>query len=178
MTRWTLGLCAILAWVQPCAQAQTVKRLGDVLQLALPAAALGSTYLESDAQGRTQFAKSFVATVAITEGLKYSVHETRPNGSSRSFPSGHTSVAFQSATFLQERYGSEWGIPAYALASLVADSRVHEKEHYWKDVVAGGLIGFGASHYFTTHVAGLKQAWIVPSVAHHGMSLSLWAPLD
>lgn len=158
--------------------AQTVKRIGDALQLALPAAALGATYVFDDGEGRIQFVKSFATTVALTEGLKYSVQETRPNGGSHSFPSGHTSVAFQSATFIQERYGSEWGIPAYALASLVGYSRVHDKEHYTKDVVAGGLIGFGASHYFTTRLTGSSHALVVPSVEPHGMSLTLWTPIE
>ena len=45
-------------------------------------------------------------TQGVTQLLKYSVRRTRPDGSSRSsYPSGHASGTFASATVLQRHYG-------------------------------------------------------------------------
>src|ERR1043166_9233979 len=94
--------------------------------------------------------------LGFTYGLKYAVSETRPNGGSHSFPSGHTSISFCSAEFVRKRYGWEYGIPAYALASLVAYSRVEAGEHYPHDVIAGAGIGIASSLIFTRPYKGWK----------------------
>ncbi len=67
---------------------------------------------------------------AMTFGVKFSVRRTRPDGSERSFPSGHASVSFASATVLQRHFGWKVGIPAYAVASYVAASRIQTNRHY------------------------------------------------
>lgn len=68
----------------------------------------------------------------------------------RSFPSGHTALAFASATFLTMVMGfddadSPWRIPAcigsYAVALGVAASRVLSGNHYITDVLVGALVG-------------------------------------
>ena len=64
-------------------------------------------------------------TQGVTQLLKYSVRRTRPDGSSRSsYPSGHASGTFASATVLQRHYGWKVGIPAFGVASYVAASRL------------------------------------------------------
>lgn len=68
----------------------------------------------------------------------------------RSFPSGHTALAFASATFLAVVMGfddsaSPWRVPvcigSYAVALGVAASRVLSGNHYITDVLVGALIG-------------------------------------
>jgi len=56
-----------------------------------------------------------------------------------SFPSGHASAAFMAATLLAERTRMKplW----YALAGVVAASRVHTRIHHASDVVAGAALG-------------------------------------
>lgn len=56
-----------------------------------------------------------------------------------SFPSGHASAAFMAATLLAERTRVKplW----YALAGVVAASRVHTRIHHASDVVAGAALG-------------------------------------
>ena len=56
-----------------------------------------------------------------------------------SFPSGHASAAFMAATLLAERTRVKplW----YALAGVVAASRVHTRIHHASDVVAGATLG-------------------------------------
>ncbi|MDA3896418.1 MAG: phosphatase PAP2 family protein, partial [Desulfobacteraceae bacterium] len=130
---------------------EPVPGTGDILQLAIPAVAWGSTFAYGDSEGRNQFYKSAAACLAITHGLKFAVGEQRPNGHSKdSFPSGHTSASFFGASFIQRRYGWKFGAPAYLLASYVGWSRVETKAHYVHDVLAGAAIGVVCSYLFTT----------------------------
>jgi len=45
------------------------------------------------------------------------------------------------ATVVQEHFGWKGGVPAYALATYVAASRVQAKRHYLSDVAMGAAIG-------------------------------------
>lgn len=85
--------------------------------------------------------KAQVLTQAVTAGIKLSVGRTRPDGTQYSFPSGHTSVTFASATVLQRHLGLKVGIPAYAVATYVAASRIQERRHYLSDVAFGAALG-------------------------------------
>ena len=124
---------------------------GDVILFALPIAAAGSTLIIKDKEGSIQFLKGLVLNQAITFGLKLAIDKRRPDGSdTNSFPSGHTSTTFQAATFIQMRYGIEYGIPAYLLASYTGFTRIYSKKHYFLDVLAGAVIGIGSSYLFTT----------------------------
>ncbi|MFN8178015.1 MAG: phosphatase PAP2 family protein [bacterium] len=145
---WLLGLAAIGA--VPVARAgDTVRRTGDVLHYALPAAALAVAWDHRDGTGAKEFAEAAVVTVGVTHALKHLVDETRPDGGTQSFPSGHASFTAVAAEFLRERYGWKYGGPAYAVAAFVAYSRVESKKHYTHDVLAGDAIGIGAAAVFT-----------------------------
>ncbi len=126
------------------------KTLSHVLAIGLPAAAAGISVAHDDTPGLVQLAKSEAFTLAATEVLKLTVHETRPNGrDDKSFPSGHTAVSFAAAQYMQMRGGWEYGVPAYLAAALTGYSRVRADEHYWKDVAAGAALGIASSYYFT-----------------------------
>jgi len=142
-----------------------IETAGDILQYVIPATAGGLTLGYGDYRGTLQFGESFALTEGVTYGLKYTVHETRPNGSSQSFPSGHTSASFCGAEFIRKRYGWELGIPAYAAASFVAYSRVEANEHYPHDVIAGAAIGILSSFIFTKPYKG----WEVKTEAGPGL---------
>ena len=86
---------------------------GDVGLIALPAAAAGMTVLNGDREGAKQLGMALLSTAAVTGGLKLSIREKAPNGDDHAFPSGHTSIAFAGASFLQRRYGWGYGAPAY-----------------------------------------------------------------
>lgn len=132
------------------------KTLSHVLAVGLPAAAAGISVARDDTPGLVQLAKSEAFTLAATEVLKLTVDETRPNGrDDKSFPSGHTSVSFAAAQYMQMRGGWEYGVPAYLVASLVGYSRVRADEHYWRDVIAGTALGIASSYYFTDK----ERAW-------------------
>lgn len=151
------------------------ERLGDVLQVALPMTALGmSLTLENDYNGTVQFAKSFGATVVATQVLKFSINEKRPNGCSRSFPSGHTSAAFSGASFIQRRYGWTYGLPAYAIASYVGWSRVYANAHYSHDVIAGALLSVGFTYLFTEPLSSSDvQVTPIARDESYGLQLSM-----
>ena len=86
---------------------------------------------------------------AVTQTIKLSARRTRPDGATLSFPSGHTSATFATATVLQREFGWKTGVPAYAVASWVAASRMHAERHYLSDVVMGATIGILAGRAVT-----------------------------
>lgn len=94
-------------------------------------------------------AASFVMNAGVTYVLKHSIHEKRPDGTdNRSFPSGHTSIAFCGATTLMHEYYSvsPWiGVAGYAVATTVAVDRVRRNRHKWSDVIAGAAIGVASA---------------------------------
>jgi hypothetical protein len=80
----------------------------------------------------------------LTMAMKQMTRRARPEGSGFSFPSGHTTAAFASATVLQQHFGWKVGVPAYGVASYVAASRVQMKKHYLSDVAFGAALGIVA----------------------------------
>lgn len=94
----------------------------------------------------------------ITEGIKYTVNRKRPaekypgeifpaeQEQGHSLPSGHTSVAFASATTISLQY-KKWYIvvPSYAWAATVGYSRMYRGVHYPSDVLTGALVGTGSA---------------------------------
>ncbi len=61
--------------------------------------------------------------------------------SEHSFPSGHSVTAFSLAVALSYMFPGYKKI-FYALAFIVAFSRVYDGEHYPLDVIAGGILGY------------------------------------
>lgn len=143
------ALCTCLLIAAPVHAEDSIELAGDVLQFVLPAAAYGMTFGFQDPEGRIQYTKSLALSTAVTWGLKLSVDRERPNGGSYSMPSGHASVAFSGASFIQRRYGWEYGIPAYMAATFVAFSRVHSDDHFVEDVAVGAFIGIISTYLFT-----------------------------
>lgn len=90
-----------------------------------------------------------------------------------SLPSGHSTAAFATAGALAYSYGWKAGVPAYAVASSIALSRVRGSRHWASDIVAGAFLGtFWARASYTAHKEEVKTSMWVPSPVLDGMMVS------
>ena len=141
------------------------------------AAALG-TYAVGQFSGQRKVAtvgahliQSQILAQTMTAAVKTSVGRTRPDGTEYSFPSGHSSVTFATATVLQRDLGWKVGVPAYGLATYVAASRIQDKRHFLSDVTFGAAIGIVAGRSVTVGGGNAKFA-LAPSAAPGGGGIS------
>ncbi len=92
---------------------------------------------------------SQAATVALmfplTRGLKSLFKVRRPDSSRmNSFPSGHTTTAFMTATMLHKEYGyiSPWiTVGSYSCATATGLMRIANNRHWYSDVLCGAGLG-------------------------------------
>lgn len=141
---------------------KTYATLSDIGAYGLAAAAIGLPLVRHDTNGALQAGGAIVAAQLVTFGLKETFPELRPDGSDRkSFPSGHTSMAFAAASSLYNRQGQSVGIPALVVATLVGVARVKADKHHWYDVVAGAAIGSTAG-FLITRDRPDRTAMVVP----------------
>lgn len=97
---------------------------------------------------------AFIASSIVTRATKSIADRKRPfesypfivkrddEAGGHSFPSGHTSAAFCTATSLSLRYRKWYVIaPAYIFAGSVGWARMYQGVHYPSDVLAGALVG-------------------------------------
>lgn len=143
-------------------------KIAPPLTFAVPIGLAGTGWLRNDRSMRN---KGLVAlacvglTSAETMLLKNTVRRPRPytrldipkHGYEKtwSFPSGHTSTAFATATALTLAY-PKWqvAVPAYLFAGATGYSRMRLGVHYPSDVLVGALIGVGTG--FLCHRIGKR----------------------
>ena len=147
----------------------TVERVGDILQIAIPAMALGMTIEEPGWDGTRQFSYGFAASMTTESAFKAVVEDERPNKVNlSSFPSGHTMAAFSGATFIHRRYGLERAALPYLMAAFVGYSRIDSRWHSLDDVVAGAIM----SGMWTMAFAERMVPPVMLSGDTHGAKLS------
>jgi membrane-associated phospholipid phosphatase len=132
-----------------------------VIGFGLPLGLVAASYIRHD---KLLFQRSFNMCLALaassfqTYALKYLVNRERPayqypdiqaltSERYHSFPSGHTSNAFCTATSLSLNF-KKWYVvlPSFAWAATVGYSRMHLGVHYPSDVLAGALLGAGSAY--------------------------------
>ena len=101
---------------------------------------------------------ALVAANVSVEGLKWIVNRPRPGGehkrSDAAFPSGHAASAASLAWVLTRRW-RRVAIPLWALAAVVAFSRVYLDRHWLSDVVFGFALGLAVA-WAVSRLPGLR----------------------
>jgi hypothetical protein len=100
------------------------------------------------AEAGSALVETQIVQSAITQGLKYAVARTRPNGGHYSFPSGHTAASFTTADIVLQRFGWRAGAAAYVAAAYVGASRISDRQHFLSDVVFGAAVGVASARTF------------------------------
>jgi membrane-associated phospholipid phosphatase len=136
--------------------------------------AFGLLYGYGWAQGIPKFqyaaldaSKAFILSRVLVQIPKFLFQRVRPNtmdynsftffgplgnGMNRSFPSGHTTSIFASASVLSYYFEERSSkIIFYSLASLVGLQRIASGEHWFSDVVAGAAFGAYCGRFLVTH---------------------------
>ncbi|HEY2727385.1 MAG TPA: phosphatase PAP2 family protein [Parafilimonas sp.] len=114
-----------------------------------------------------EIAGSVIIAAGATETLKIIFNRKRPDEkyndvypyqyeTGQSFPSGHASLAFATATSVSLEY-KKWYIvvPAYAWAAGVSYSRLYLGEHYPTDIIGSAVTGAGSaviSHWISKKI--------------------------
>lgn len=127
----------------------------------VPVGILGAGFIMRDSTIKNKglvVGASIAATLGITAGLKYGTNRARPydtypvldnvvHEETPSFPSGHTSMSFSTATSLSLAFPKWYVIaPSYLWAGAVGYSRMYLGVHYPTDVLAGAITGAGTSY--------------------------------
>jgi membrane-associated phospholipid phosphatase len=123
------------------------------------------------AQFGSELFRAQVLTQATVQAVKFAAGRQRPDGTSQSFPSGHSAAAFATATVIHHEFGWKAGIPAFAVAGFVASSRVQMRRHYISDVIAGATVGILAGRSVTVG-SGRARFSVDPMPLPGGMGVS------
>ena len=143
------------AWFKLNTDATTPLSIGIPAGLAITGFIMRDKKMKQDAM---YMGAAFLASTLITKSVKHLVNRQRPfaaypfivkridSETGLSFPSGHTSAAFTTATSVSLRYRKWYVIaPAYIFACGVGWARLYQGVHYPSDVLAGALVGAGSA---------------------------------
>ena len=98
---------------------KTIETTTDILMFITPVAGFAGSLAIGDYQGTKQIIFSGATNLAMTYALKYVIRKERPDHSDHhAFPSSHTSVSFQGASFIQRRYLTVIGHTSDFLADI------------------------------------------------------------
>jgi membrane-associated phospholipid phosphatase len=126
------------------------------------------------ASAAARLVRAQLLNAGLTHALKFAVNRERPDSGRCSFPSGHSSASFATATILQREFGWKAGLVAYAAATYVATSRMSENSHYASDVIFGAAVGI-ASAYAVHFESGSGRVTVSPfaSPGRRGIAITI-----
>ena len=130
------------------------------ISIGAPIAVFGLGIIQKDSSLKSKgiiMVEALCVNAFTTTALKLAFKRDRPfvtypfldkqaDAGSYSFPSGHTSTAFNLATSLSMAFPKWYVIvPSYVYACAAGYSRMHLGVHYPSDVLAGALVGAGSA---------------------------------
>jgi membrane-associated phospholipid phosphatase len=124
------------------------------------------------AQVGVDLVRAQIVSQTVTQAVKFATQRTRPDGTSLSFPSGHTASSFATASVLHSHFGWKAAVPAYAMATWVAASRVQMKRHHVSDVIVGASVGLLAGRS-VTFGRGSKRFSLSPMAVPGGGGINI-----
>ena len=131
--------------------------------------------VKDEQKRKDTFATFLIGTgtyVIVTQGLKRSINEIRPDGTEYSFPSGHTTTAFFGARMLDRAYGKKYpaiAIGGYALATATGALRMANNKHWASDVAMGAAVGIASAEF---------AHWLYPKLLKSVEKTTLqWEPI-
>jgi len=111
----------------------------------------------------------------LTYGIKASVRRDRPTGECCSFPSGHASLTFATASVLERHFGYRNSWPMFVIAGYVSASRLTDNRHFLSDVLFGSALGM-ASGWTVVGSHGRENFALFPVPMRGGVALEgTWA---
>lgn len=165
-------------------------KVDDYIRYLPVAADLGLSFLGAPARNgfvdrSVELGVASVACIVLTRGTKHLMPTQRPNGGDfKSFPSGHTSVAFMGAELVRMEYGPLYGAGAYAVATMVGALRIYNNRHWLSDVLAGAGVGIFSAHVGgwlmqpTKKLFGIKDSdWGKGGKPNHSQVVAQFAPV-
>ncbi len=171
--------------------------VGGPVPFALGAALYGAGQLRSNGfvtQTGREVMRAVLVSGAITAVVKGTVGRARPfaapgdpdvfspgrgftNAALASFPSGHTSAAFATATVLARELNAAhpdarwWVNPLlFGTATFVGFSRVYQRQHWPSDVVVGAALGSITGYEVVAHARGDRSRIGLPLLSHLSVS--------
>lgn len=137
-----------------------LSKYNNLVNVGVPAGVFAAGVINNDKgtrQNALYIASSSAVNLLLTTVIKKIVKRPRPflgkvrinavyQPGSTSFPSGHASSSFTTATALSQVY-SKWYViaPAYLWAGSVSYSRMYLGVHYPTDVATGAILGTGTA---------------------------------
>ena len=172
----------------------TAKHISDFGAIYLPLGTVGIGYIAGVAghndhlRRTTMLAGEAIAdALIVTEVLKYATDRERPDigekqgefwahglsnyQNGRSFPSGHSAMAWSFARVIADEY-PHWytSLAVYGLASTVTVARVVGRQHFPSDVVVGSSLGYLVGGYvYRHHETGQRHAFHLTPAASPSM---------
>jgi len=181
------ALCAALAVAVPASAATPLapekdvelQDVGEGVAIALPLVAGGISISKDDWNGTADLALVTGATVGTSYLLSRFVKEDRPycrgepGCDDHAFPSNTAALAFAPAQYLWNRYGWEYGLPAYAAAGFVGATRVVSGEHNVWDVATSGVISYAYNWIVTGRYHAPENVYSGLVATPHGAMFAL-----
>ena len=159
---------------------QGVSNTTSAVSIAIPAGIFVAGAIRHDGDMKYKgfyIAETIGVSTVLELALKYTIRRPRPStrdpliipagdNGGPSFPSGHTSEAFATATALSIVY-PKWYIiaPSFLWAATVGYSRLYLCVHYPSDVLGGAIVGAGSAW-----LSYKLNRWLFPITAKHSFA--------